>query len=344
MDKPLNQNTAIPMLHTPHMGVRLRMLAELGVPLTLSLQSAKIPTRILDGSDGYLPFRNACDWVDREAHRQGIDNFGLRSAVEAGPAVLPESVRNVLMSSGTLFQALCKWADLVQQESTHSAIWLDDSGKDLQLHFTSTFRQDLPGQADWIWQALILHLAVVREFLGPAWNPPMMLVPYFGSGFSAAQNLLSDVRLVRDPTITGLTVPRRLLDTASPLTAQTHSGPDDSKRAPRSLESSVREMVQAYLPDGAPGIRATARACGVSVRTLQRRLEAEGLRYEQIVSAVRFAEAECLLADDDLPIAEVALKLGYSTSSHFTRAFRRIAGMSPRAYQKRLAQEKLGKP
>ena len=46
-----------------------------------------------------------------------------------------------------------------------------------------------------------------------------------------------------------------------------------------------------------------------------------------------FEQARELLGAGELPISEIASRLGYSDSAHFARAFRRIAGVSPREYR-----------
>jgi AraC family transcriptional regulator len=39
--------------------------------------------------------------------------------------------------------------------------------------------------------------------------------------------------------------------------------------------------------------------------------------------------AKSILLRDDVPLAEVAYRLGFADQSHFTRHFRRITGASP---------------
>ncbi len=70
-----------------------------------------------------------------------------------------------------------------------------------------------------------------------------------------------------------------------------------------------------------------------SARTLQRRLRSAGLTYGHLVAEARRASAEQLLADRSRTIADVARRLGYSDPAHFTRAFQRWTGVTPRAFR-----------
>lgn len=85
----------------------------------------------------------------------------------------------------------------------------------------------------------------------------------------------------------------------------------------------------ATLPRGAPSLADMARALHMSPRTLQRRLDAKGVRFQALVDAMRRELAERYLDDARLSIAEVAYLLGFSEVSAFHRACKRWTGKSP---------------
>ena len=72
-----------------------------------------------------------------------------------------------------------------------------------------------------------------------------------------------------------------------------------------------------------------------SVRTLQRRLRAAGLTYSQVVQQARRAAAQQMLRDSTAAIGRIARTLGYSDPAHFTRAFQRWTGSTPRDFRDR---------
>ena len=59
----------------------------------------------------------------------------------------------------------------------------------------------------------------------------------------------------------------------------------------------------------------------------------EGKTYSQLVEEARFSEAARLLRNTDSKIIDVAYDVGYAHPTHFARAFRRIAGVSPSEYR-----------
>jgi len=73
----------------------------------------------------------------------------------------------------------------------------------------------------------------------------------------------------------------------------------------------------------------------LSTRTLRRKLMAEGQSYQNLLDDCRMdlASKELTLAKN-VSLAQMALKLGYSEHSTFSRAFLRWFGVSPRTYRK----------
>jgi AraC-like DNA-binding protein len=100
------------------------------------------------------------------------------------------------------------------------------------------------------------------------------------------------------------------------------------------LRDQVRRLLWSELSAGVPGLDAVGRVLGMSPRTLQRRLRAEGTTLSAMLTQVRHDLALPLLGDGQLAVAEVAFLLGYEDPSAFNRAFRRWSGRSPRAFRR----------
>ena len=76
-----------------------------------------------------------------------------------------------------------------------------------------------------------------------------------------------------------------------------------------------------------------SRKIGLSVRTLQRRLEHCGIDFEALRDETRRHEAFQLLASGKYTATEIAYMVGYSDPAHFTRAFKRWTGSPPSRYR-----------
>ena len=98
---------------------------------------------------------------------------------------------------------------------------------------------------------------------------------------------------------------------------------------------SVRAAIYALLRQDDASVRCTARRLGVSVRSLQRHLAEMGTSYGELVDEVRLETACRLLAESDERVSDIAMRLGYTGPSSFSRSFARLMKMSPTAYRQR---------
>lgn len=99
--------------------------------------------------------------------------------------------------------------------------------------------------------------------------------------------------------------------------------------APTSLAARIARELTGALGEGAPSLEGMARRLRMSARSLQRHLQAEGLRYDTLLEGLRRDLALSYLADPKVAIAEVAYLVGYSEPSAFHRAFKRWTGTTP---------------
>ncbi len=86
------------------------------------------------------------------------------------------------------------------------------------------------------------------------------------------------------------------------------------------------------------GLEATAAAMGLHPRTLQRRLQAEGVKYVDVQSAAKCKRAQAMLRRRAISMESISTELGFSDRRAFTFAFKRWTGMSPSVYREQLSQ------
>ena len=79
---------------------------------------------------------------------------------------------------------------------------------------------------------------------------------------------------------------------------------------------------------------AVATDLGLQPKTLSRHLKQEGTTYKEIKNHLQQDAAVLFLSDRQLPIEEVAYRVGFSEPSAFTRAFKSWMGLTPAAYRK----------
>lgn len=106
----------------------------------------------------------------------------------------------------------------------------------------------------------------------------------------------------------------------------------------------IRSVIAGLALAGTVSLAAAARQLGTSPRTLQRRLNAQGVGFWALVAQSRFEIAVVLLQGTDLTVQEIAARLGYSTPGGFARAFTSWAGHPPSAYRNAPADRHIAPP
>lgn len=103
------------------------------------------------------------------------------------------------------------------------------------------------------------------------------------------------------------------------------------------LPAAVDHWRRALVPlirEGRMSLAALAASQHMSARSLQRRLNEQGMSFQQLLDRTRQHLAEGHLREPSLDLAEIALLLGYSEQSAFTRAFKGWTGESPAQWRK----------
>lgn len=95
------------------------------------------------------------------------------------------------------------------------------------------------------------------------------------------------------------------------------------------VAAQVRRALAASLA-GSPTMAQVARVFATHPRTLQRRLAAEGVRFDELADDVRRDAAHRLITTSDLPLGQVALLVGFTEQSSLSHAARRWFGATPR--------------
>lgn len=93
------------------------------------------------------------------------------------------------------------------------------------------------------------------------------------------------------------------------------------------------EYIESNLEDRAP-LESVATAAGVSLRHLERLfIRNVGIPIAAYYRMARLKRARELLSQTSMPVLEVALASGFTSASHFSRAYKRFFGRSPAADQ-----------
>lgn len=97
-----------------------------------------------------------------------------------------------------------------------------------------------------------------------------------------------------------------------------------------SMAQRVAGLLASVEGGGYPRMAEIAERCGISARTLIRRLHDDGATWQALLDSARKQRALWLLQHTSEPVEEIASRLGYVDTSNFSRTARRWFGVTPR--------------
>ncbi|NEV65268.1 helix-turn-helix transcriptional regulator, partial [Thiorhodococcus minor] len=304
----------------------------LGAPAEALLIRSGIHPDLLAHPSAAAPLKKVFQWIELACQSLGTEHLGLHVGDATSNADLGHYGR-LLEGALTLHHYIQKGMSLYHTVVVGQSFWLSLHGDKVRINLGSPWT---PGLGDY--QAHLSSFAVtianIRKFAGPDWTPTEI-----SFGFKARESLSAEMlgaaRVAHRPGQSYLEFPRAMLglQRCDGARALAMGQPTPPKPLPQDLAGLVELQIESLLDGQSLPVDLVADSLGMSRRSLQRGLAAHGVSYTDLLSTVRLRRAAEWLERSDKPVLEVALDLGYTDASNFTRAFRRQTGISPRAYR-----------
>ncbi len=303
------------------------------------LAKAGVPERLLENPDAIITAHSLMSFLGQAIRDTGWHLLGY----EAGGTPLEDHgvVGKAIVRAPTLYQAARRLMLGSRRETSITDDFMTFEGGLAWLCKTPLLGTREQKEQVELYNLHIL-LQMVRRALGPDWMPPRVRVRCAREAVFEAHPTLRRLPVEFGASATGVAVPLEALARPLPQPAEAE-GDEEALLVESRLQdgmltldsmNALRRILETYLP-WHPTLESLSRLTGISKRTLQRFLQSRGSSFSRLLEQVAFSRAIELLADPEVRIREIARALGYSDAAHFSRAFRRMAGLSPTAYRKK---------
>lgn len=194
--------------------------------------------------------------------------------------------------------------------------------------------------------AVTIAFNILRKLCGPEWQPLNVLFAhnkpkdthpfrqFFKTplSFDAERNgILFSASWLQQAVIDVDPKPRRLLQEQIDQ-LDNHYNDDFAEQVRRVLHPAL--LTQHATADH------IAALFSIHQRTMHRRLNACGTRFQELVDECRFEITQQLLENSSMKLSQIAETLDYADASAFARAFRRWSGTTPSLWRERYQQTK----
>ena len=183
--------------------------------------------------------------------------------------------------------------------------------------------------------AVAVAFRVLGVFLGAGWRPRLVCFAHRAPADLAVHRRVFGRAVEFGHEFDGIVCNAADLDAPNPgadpvMARYTRHllGPQGARR--QGTTDQVRRLVVMLLPRGHCGVDRIAQHLGIDRRTVARHLAAEGTTFSEIVDGVREELLARYRTDADKPLGEVAILLGFSAPSAFSRWHRSRYGRAAR--------------
>lgn len=310
------------------------ILSDIGASTGSFLAKFHLPTSLEEKPNHYVPILQAIEFAEVARRSQGIADFGFHASRRLQYCHLSEKTRTLIGHAPTLLVALqqaCKWASL---EDSNLSNWIERHDDHVRVCSRLTGTKGLLHLEHSQWLQNIFLIYIVQQFAGPGWAPATIAFEARYTPSPACQSFWPNTRFLSGQDSSWIGVPISHL--SLPNRANENELPsldDEADPSDHDIIATLKLMLPSYLEEGFPALAEIAEMAGASTRSFQRELAYAGLTYSDLLDTIRFENASKLLRDTDSRIIEVAFSSGYADPAHFTRAFRRMSGVTPRQFR-----------
>ena len=221
---------------------------------------------------------------------------------------------------------------LVAPGTVHGFDYLADT-QGLQLTLPSLLLRQAPGQEPGLLQRLARSALFAGDALGPLAPVPTLLA-----------SLQAEYAQAQPGRVMALLASAWLVVLAFARAADPSAKPGSSPPQRDTLVQRYRALVERGYLSGL-SVADHAATLGVSTDHLSRCCRAvTGQPALALLQERRLLEARRLLVYSELPVADVAARLGFDDAGYFSRFFARASGTPPSVYRQQVRQGLLGQP
>ena len=329
---------AIPLHRVAVVRAFTEFLAAVGAPFESGFRRAGLPVCALEDENNFIPSHRFWSFLVDMAYSQDIPELGFHVGQKFGANSVDSHLIELLRSSPTCYQGLLRASDLINRTISHCQVGILQPSRSqcAYLYHSPSCNAHNPASEQIGWFGIETLIGMARQFTGPQWQPSEIgvMVDHRPPRFIREQFAGARIRLAQPYSY--ILLENALLsqppfnDKAATLGNATSRYEELSS----DFAGSFKQLLLAYVQDTDLKIEVAAGLCDLSKRSLQRKLAAQGTRYSRVLDEARFDVAKRMLQDRDRSMTDISQLLGYSDSTHFSRAFRRIAGIPPREYRR----------
>ena len=311
-----------------------------GIDIDELLDASNIDRKVAEDADGEVNVIQMKAFWEHAYHLSGDPYLGMHAAeyLEVGTY---KCLDYLTIYAKTIGESLANYGKYIDLINTWLGMEFFEDNDCIRIRLTSDLGVIPPQSFEFVYAMLTLRLRLVAN---PDWAAHSISFPFEEPPDPEKHREFFQTDITYNATVGEFVVSsadwnRQLLNSDDQLmkVLDEHARLLLSNRVlPDDFIGQVRQEIVRDLHGGSAQRDIIAKRLNMSPRTLQRRLDENGISYADLLDDVRQTLAKDKLHDGDLSIGEIGFLLGFSEQSSFSRAFKRWTNQSPADYRSSL--------
>ncbi|MCK6264463.1 AraC family transcriptional regulator [Vibrio sp. ZSDE26] len=324
-----SQDFKIPVIQTNYAKILVQVCTDFGLDLHKLLEESGLPADLMQSDSEFIPSDSIKRLIFLSSTQLGVSSFVDILKLAIGQRILPVILHQFAQYS-TIGDALNDIERIFRIDTPSSNVFI------VKEYGQTWFCVNSKGRDNPYYQwsesfAIVYITQLMSALLNKDWLPDSVKIQSSEADI-VKQVIPKSCRLFVEHDFTAVRIPNELLSHPISLSSSALSDKPSLVEWHTSFTDNVFEVLKPYVRERDLSIEYAAELLGYSVRTLQRKLTHEKTSFRKIRDNLVFSVA-CELIEEQHSLTYVASQLGYSDLAHFSRAFKRVSGLTPNIYK-----------
>ncbi|MGF1800800.1 AraC family transcriptional regulator [Vibrio gigantis] len=323
----------VPVIQTSYAKILVQIFSDYGLDLHLLLKDSGLPPDLIESESDFVPSESIKRLIYLTSSQLGVSRFTDVLGLAFRRRIIPH-VLHQFTEFETIGDSLKHIDKIFSYDSPGSKVeFIQEHG---QSWFCRTAPEDSSPMFQWGEAFAVTYIVELMSILTQSpWQPNKVRLQ--GHDIDVIKTILpSNCQLFIDQPSTAVLIPNEVLQQPICLSSKDLSAKPALIEWHTSFTDSVYELLKPYMKEQDLSLEEAAELLNFSVRTFQRKLKNENTTYRKVKENLMFSVA-CELMEEGHTLTYISSQLGYTNISHFSRAFKRVSGLTPKIYQRSIS-------
>ncbi|MEZ9231692.1 helix-turn-helix domain-containing protein [Vibrio amylolyticus] len=318
------------MMRTGYTKILLDVFSDHNINVHEILRDSGLPPDLFDTDKDFLPVEPVRRMVYLLSSQVGVNNFSQLLRIAFRQRVIPQ-ILGMFEKCETVQDALTISNDVYSYDTPGSRVSLVQEGSSHWFCRGAVY-EDTPS---FIWGELFAILYIeelIQALTQTDWKIQKVRIQHTDPEI-VQMSLGKSVQLFVGHGSTGVFIDEQIFK------ANINVRESDRKlKAPlvewhTSFSDSVFTALLPYVKEHSLTVEQAAKLLKMTPRTFQRRLKEERTSFRNVKESLMLS-VSCELMEEGHSLTHISSQLGYNNISHYSRAFKRVTGLTPKSYRK----------